>query len=220
MTAQLPGRTPATVFIVDDDASVRDTLSLLLRIEGLAPQAFGDAGSFLETVRRHHPACVILDINLPDESGLQVLRELATFRKPPPVVVMSGLGDIGTVVAAMKFGAVDFIQKPFVASVMIDRVREAVASYRRAREEHIEGLVDFAGRHLLTGRERDVLLQVVQGASNKEAGRTLGISPRTVEVHRARIMAKLGAKNAADLMRIVLSEERRLPSLQPVASTL
>jgi len=198
---------------------VRDTLSLLLRIEGLAPQAFGDAGSFLETVRRHHPACVILDINLPDESGLQVLRELATFRKPPPVVVMSGLGDIGTVVAAMKFGAVDFIQKPFVASVMIDRVREAVASYRRAKEEHIEGLVDFAGRHLLTGRERDVLLQVARGASNKEAGRTLGISPRTVEVHRARIMAKLGAKNAADLMRIVLSEERR-PSLQPVASTV
>ena len=198
---------------------MRDTLSLLLRIEGLAPQAFGDAGSFLETVRRHHPACVILDINLPDESGLQVLRELATFRKPPPVVVMSGLGDIGTVVAAMKFGAVDFIQKPFVASVMIDRVREAVASYRRAKEEHIEGLVDFAGRHLLTGRERDVLLQVARGASNKEAGRTLGISPRTVEVHRARIMAKLGAKNAADLMRIVLSEERR-PSLQPVASTV
>lgn len=196
----------AAVFIVDDDPSVRDALSLLLRIEGFAPRAFGDAGSFLEAFRLRQPACVILDVNLPDESGLQVLREMASER-PPPVVVMSGHGDIATVVAAMKFGATDFVQKPFAASAMADRVREAVTAYRRSREEHIEGLADFAGRHRLTGRERDVLQQVAQGASNKEAGRRLGISPRTVEVHRARIMDKLGAKNAADLMRIVMSEE-------------
>lgn len=198
----------AAVFIVDDDPSVRDALSLLLRIEGFAPRAFGDAGSFLEALGTRHPACVVLDVNLPDESGLRVLRELAAERAPPPVVVMSGQGDIATVVAAMKFGAVDFLQKPFAASAMADRVRAAVAAYRRTREEHIEGLADFAGRHRLTGRERDVLQQVAQGASNKEAGRRLGISPRTVEVHRARIMDKLGAKNAADLMRIVLSEEK------------
>lgn len=205
MAAQLQADA-STVFIVDDDPSVRDALSLLLRIEGFAPRAFGDAGSFLEAFRQRQPACVILDVNLPDESGLQVLRELAVER-PPPVVVMSGHGDIATVVAAMKFGASDFLQKPFAASAMADRVREAVAAYRRSREEHIEGLADFAGRHRLTGRERDVLQQVAQGASNKEAGRRLGISPRTVEVHRARIMDKLGAKNAADLMRIVMSEE-------------
>ncbi len=198
----------ATVFIVDDDPSVRDALSLLLRIEGFSPRAFGDAGSFLEALGTRQPACVVLDVNLPDESGLRVLRELSAERAPPPVVVMSGQGDIATVVAAMKFGAVDFLQKPFAASAMADRVRAAVAAYRRTREEHIEGLADFAGRHRLTGRERDVLQQVAQGASNKEAGRRLGISPRTVEVHRARIMDKLGAKNAADLMRIVLSEEK------------
>lgn len=212
MAAQLQADA-AAVFIVDDDPSVRDALSLLLRIEGFAPRAFGDAGSFLEAFRQRQPACVILDVNLPDESGLRVLRELAVER-PPPVVVMSGQGDIATVVAAMKFGATDFLQKPFAASAMADRVREAVAAYRRNREEHIAGLADFAGRHRLTGRERDVLQQVAQGASNKEAGRRLGISPRTVEVHRARIMDKLGAKNAADLMRIVMSEEA---SKRPVA---
>lgn len=218
MAAQLQADA-APVFIVDDDPSVRDALSLLLRIEGFAPCAFGDAGSFLEAFRQRQPACVILDVNLPDESGLQVLREMANER-PPPVVVMSGHGDVATVVAAMKFGAADFLQKPFAASAMADRVREAVAAYRRNREEHIEGLADFAGRHRLTGRERDVLQQVAQGASNKEAGRRLGISPRTVEVHRARIMDKLGAKNAADLMRIVMSEEtsRRSSALLSAAS--
>lgn len=219
MAAQLPADA-AAVFIVDDDPSVRDALSLLLRIEGFAPRAFGDAGSFLEVFRQRQPACVILDVNLPDESGLHVLRELAAERSPPPVVVMSGHGDIATVVAAMKFGATDFLQKPFAASAMADRVREAVTAYRRSKDEHIEGLADFAGRHRLTGRERDVLQQVAQGASNKEAGRRLGISPRTVEVHRARIMDKLGAKNAADLMRIVMSEEtgRRPAPLLSAAS--
>ena len=93
------------VFIVDDDSSVRDALSLLLRIEGFSPFVFGDAGSFLDAFRRRQPVCIILDINLPGESGLEVLRELAVERPPPPVVVMSGQGDIATVVSAMKFGA-------------------------------------------------------------------------------------------------------------------
>ncbi len=219
MAAHLDFDASAVVFIVDDDESVRDALSLLLRIEGYLPRAFGDAGAFLDAVRQQQPCCIILDLNLPDEPGLRVLRQLAAIRTPsPPVVVISGHGDIATAVAAMKFGAVDFLEKPFAANAMIARVRDAVAVYRRAREVHIEGLTDFAGRHLLTCRERDVLLQVARGASNKEAGRRLGISPRTVEVHRARIMDKLGARNTADLMRIVLSEDTtRRPALLPAA---
>lgn len=198
----------AAVFIVDDDPSVCDALSLVFQIEGYAARAFGDAGSFLDAFRQQRPACVILDINLRGESGLRVLREIALEpRPPPPVLAISGQGDVATVVAAIKCGAIDFLQKPFAVNVMADRVREAVALDLRSREKHIEGLAHFAGRHRLTGRECDVLRQVTQGASNKEAGRQLGISPRTVEVHRARIMDKLGAKNAADLMRIVLSEE-------------
>jgi FixJ family two-component response regulator len=206
-----------SVCIVDDDIAVCDALTLLLRIEGFGPSAFTDGPSFLQALDRLRPVCVILDLHLPGLSGLGVLQRLSAMRFASPVIVMSGQSDIATVVEAMKFGAVDFLEKPFAASAMLDRVREAVVIHRKATAGKIEGLANFPGRHLLTGRERDVLVQVAHGASNKEAGRQLGISPRTVEVHRARIMEKLGAKNAADLIRIVLSERPAAPSLAPAA---
>lgn len=201
----------AHVFIVDDDKSVSDALTLLLRLEGFATQSFSDGLAFLESARMKSPACVILDLQLPGYSGLDVLRDLAEMRFTSPVIVISGHSDVPTAVTAMKRGALDFMEKPFAASVMADRVREAVLAYRRSADGPVAGLGDFSGRHLLTSREREVLGQVASGASNKEAGRRLGISPRTIEVHRARIMTKLGAKNAADLMRIVLSKEGRQP---------
>lgn len=206
----------APVAIIDDDASVRDALALLLKIEGFASETFGDGDSFLETLRNATPSCVILDLHLPGSSGLSVLRQLADARFTPPVFVMSGQSDIAMAVEAMKLGAQDFLEKPFSASVMIERVREAIAVYRRTTAGHIDGLGDFVGRDLLTRRERDVLAKVANGASNKEAGRQLGISPRTIEVHRARIMDKLGARNAADLMRIVLSDAPVRPSARAV----
>lgn len=193
------------VAIVDDDASVRDALSLLLKIEGFSARTFGDGDSFLEALPTLTSACVILDLHLPGSSGLTILKQLSDLRFAPPVFVISGQSDIAMAVEAMKLGALDFFEKPFAASVMIERVREAVAAYQRSTAGQIDGLADFPGRDLLTRRERDVLALVAQGASNKEAGRELGISPRTIEVHRARIMDKLGAKNAADLMRVVLS---------------
>ncbi|MBI3701769.1 MAG: response regulator transcription factor [Afipia sp.] len=196
----------APVIIVDDDPSVRDALTLLLKIEGFASQAFGDGGSFLEALHLKKPACVILDLQLPGTPGLEVMKRLAAMRFQAPIFAVSGHSDVPMAVEAMKLGALDFLEKPFSASVMIERVREAVAAYRRSLAGHIDGLSDFPGRHLLTRRECDVLAQVARGASNKEAGRRLGISPRTIEVHRARIMDKLGARNAADLMRIVLSD--------------
>jgi FixJ family two-component response regulator len=201
----LPFPEDALIFIVDDDKAVGDALTLLLRIEGFKTRNFADGGSFLEAVRLDKPACVILDLQLPGQSGLAVLKDLSDMKFGTPVIVMSGQSDIITAVTAMKNGALDFLEKPFPAVAMLDRVREAVAAYRKATSGTIHGLADFPGRHLLTGREREVLGQVAAGASNKEAGRRLGISPRTVEVHRARIMDKLGARNAADLMRIVLS---------------
>ncbi|MCB1411981.1 MAG: response regulator transcription factor [Xanthobacteraceae bacterium] len=210
MNIQLPPPPPALpVAIVDDDASVREALSLLLRVEGYAPSAFADGPAFLQSLNAQSPACVILDLQLPGMDGLSVLKLLADQRFAAPVIVMSGQSDIARAVEAMKLGAADFIEKPFPATMMIERVREAVNAYRKSRSAEIEGLADFPGRHLLTGRERDVLAEVAHGASNKEAGRRLGISPRTVEVHRARIMDKLGARNAADLMRIVLSPPAR-----------
>lgn len=196
----------APVAIVDDDPSVRDALSLLLRIEGFASETFGDGDSFLEALRNGTPSCVILDLHLPGSSGLTILKQLADARFAPPVFVMSGQSDIAIAVEAMKLGARDFLEKPFSANAMIDCVREGIEAYCRSAAGDIDGLADFPGRDLLTRRERDVLAQVAHGASNKEAGRRLGISPRTIEVHRARIMDKLGARNAADLMRIVLSD--------------
>jgi len=201
----------AQVFIVDDDKSVSDALTLLFRLEGFATQGFSEGVSFLEAVRRESPACVILDLQLPGYSGLDILKDLMALHFAAPVIVMSGHSDVPTAVAAMRQGAFDFLEKPFAANVMAERVREAVIAYRRAVDEPIPGLGNFSGRHLLTSREREVLGLVASGASNKEAGRRLGISPRTIEVHRARIMTKLGARNAADLMRIVLSKEAYPP---------
>lgn len=200
------------IFIVDDDASVRDALTLLLNIEGFVSQAFGEGEAFLEALRVTKPVCVILDLQLPGLPGLEIMKQLSEMRFQAPIFVISGHSDVPMAVEAMKLGALDFLQKPFAASAMIERVRNAVATYRRSVAGHIDGLADFPGRHLLTKRERDVLAQVARGASNKEAGRRLGISPRTIEVHRARIMDKLGARNAADLMRIVLSETPLRPS--------
>jgi FixJ family two-component response regulator len=194
------------VVIVDDDISVRDALSLLFRVDGFATQTFSDGETFLDALPGIRPGCVILDLQLPGSSGLAVLRQLSERRFAPPVFVISGRSDVPTAVEVMKLGARDFLEKPFSASVMIDRVRDAAAAHRRASAGRIEGLADFPGRDRLTCRECDVLSQVAHGASNKEAGRRLGISPRTVEVHRASIMDKLGARNAADLIRIVLSE--------------
>ena len=195
----------APVVVVDDDPSVCDALLLLLRIDGFEAASFGDGESFFESLTSSTPSCVILDLQLPGRSGLAVLKQLSDMHFAPPVFVISGQSDIPMAVEAMKLGAIDFLEKPFSAAAIIDRVREAVRTYCGSIAGRIEGLADFPGMLLLTRRERDVLALVTNGASNKKAGRRLGISPRTVEVHRARIMDKLGARNAADLMRIVLS---------------
>lgn len=199
------------VVVVDDDPSVGNALSLLLRIEELPCRVFGDGESFLETLDSAMPDCIILDLRMPGLSGLEILRRIRARDKYVPVFIMSGHADISIAVEAMKAGACDFLQKPFAAREMIERIRAAVAS-RAGGRGRVEGIPQFAGEGRLTARERDVLSQIARGASNKEAGRRLGISPRTIEVHRARIMAKLGARNAADLMRIVLSNEGSRPT--------
>lgn len=199
------------VFIVDDDALVLNALTLVLSREGYRVTGFGEGASFLIAAKSRTPTCIILDVQMPGQSGLDILRELNAQHYPAPIFIISGVGDIPMAVEAIKNGALDFIEKPFDASTVVTRVRDAVEAWARRAQRGGGGDVlskAFPGHDLLTSRERDVLGQIAAGSSNKQAGRELGISPRTIEVHRARIMEKLGAKNAADLVRIVLSESR------------
>jgi FixJ family two-component response regulator len=193
------------IYIVDDDPGIRDALSLIFRNETFDVTSFSNGASFINAARRHAPACIILDVHMPDRSGLDILKELNAQNYATPIFIISGHGDIPMAVEAVKNGAFDFIEKPFDADTVVGRVREAITAV-----QHHKPSTDFSfpGAELLTPRERDVLTRIAGGASNKEAGRELGISPRTIEVHRARIMEKVGAKNAADLVRIVLSANR------------
>jgi len=203
------GQIPAPngeIFIADDDAAVRDALSLVFSLEGFHVSGFEDGNSFLAAARARTPACVIIDVQMPGRSGLEVLKELNAEHYSAPIFMISGRGDIQMAVEAIKSGALDFIEKPLDADMVVTRVRDAIAASASRQSAASEALsTKYPGYDLLTPREREVLSQIASGASNKEAGRELGISPRTIEVHRARIMEKLGAKNAADLVRIVLS---------------
>lgn len=207
--ASLPGDQDAEIFVVDDDPAVRDALRLVFELEGFRVSVFPDGGAFLAAVRTRQPGCVVLDVHMPGRSGLDVLNELGPSF-PGIVFMISGQGDIPMAVEAVKLGAHDFIEKPFDADTVVGRVREAIEAKRSSGSRQGEGaLAPFAGEEQLTPREREVLERIALGASNKEAGRQLGISPRTIEVHRARIMEKLGARNTADLVRIVYSDVRR-----------
>lgn len=192
-----------TIYVVDDDPAVRDALSVVFEMEGFTVRSFADGDAFIEAVKSQVPASVILDVHMPGRSGIDVLKTLSADHYDAPVFIISGQGDIPMAVEAIRSGAFDFIEKPFNADTVVERVREGIAAMA-TRNAAAEAHSGFQGAELLTQREREVLGRITAGASNKEAGRELGISPRTVEVHRARIMEKLGARNAADLVRIVL----------------
>ena len=196
------------IYIVDDDPSVRDALSVVFTLEGYRVTGFADSASFLEAARTVAPACVLLDVHMPGLSGLDALKRLNAQHYAAPILVISGQGDIPMAVDAIRHGALDFVEKPFDAGTVVARVNEAIAAWLVRNARGANGLPFFQGHDALTPREGEVLGRIASGASNKEAGRMLGISPRTIEVHRARIMEKLGAKNAADLVRIVLGNGR------------
>lgn len=201
------------IFVVDDDPAVRDTLSMVLSAAGYQVICFADGAALLAVARSRTPAAILLDVHIPGKSGLDILRELHGEDYPAPIFMISGHGDISMAVSAIKNGALDFIEKPFRGSELVSRLDEAIGAYAR-RQAQFAGsniaTMHFPGREPLTRREREVLEQFTAGASNKEAGRTLGISPRTIEDHRANIMKKLGAKNAADLVRIVMTAQQRV----------
>jgi FixJ family two-component response regulator len=199
------------IFVVDDDPAIRETLSLVLSTGGYQVVCFADGAALLAVARSRTPSCILLDVHIPGKSGLDILKELQGEDYPAPIFMISGQGDIAMAVNAIKSGALDFIEKPFRGSEIVARLDKAIEAYARRQAENSASNVaslHFPGREPLTRREREVLEQFASGATNKEAGRQLGVSPRTIEDHRANIMKKLGARNAADLIRIVMTASR------------
>jgi FixJ family two-component response regulator len=193
-----------TIFIVDDDAAVRDALKLLLRSVGQAVETFGSAQEFLDAYAEDRPGCLVLDIRMPGMSGLELQQKLNERHSIIPIIFITGHGDVPMAVEAMQAGAVDFIQKPFRDQDLIDRINQALekdSSNRAALGERN----DIRRRlETLTPREREVLDLVVHGKANKVIAGDLKLSQRTVEIHRARVMEKMQASSLAHLVRMVL----------------
>lgn len=197
------------VFIVDDDPTVHDSLSTAFRRDGFRVTSFIDGNSFLATASQLAGSCIMLDVIMPGVSGLDVLRYLNARQYPNAIFMLSVKRDVPVVVEAIKNGALDYIVKPFEPDDVVMRVRDAVAAWLQDRDRAEARFSQrFPGLDLLTPRERVVLAEIASGVSNKQVGRNLGISRRTVEVHRARIMEKIGAKNAVDLMRVILRNDK------------
>jgi FixJ family two-component response regulator len=201
--------TTAIVFIVDDDASVREALGRLIRSAGLRVEAFATAEAFLNRARRDAPGCLVLDVQLPDLSGLDLQRRMVDANNEMPIVFITGHGDIPTTVRAMKAGAIEFLTKPLVEGDVLESIRQAIARDRVVRDHNAETAYLRARRASLTPREEEIMEWVVSGLLNKQIAGELGISEETVKVHRGHVMRKMGVDSLADLVR--MSERLGMP---------
>ena len=189
------------VFIVDDDERVREALSELLASHDMSAVAFGSAGEYVNADKPDIPACLILDVELPDINGLDLQRQIAEGNHPP-IVFITGHGDIPSSVRAIKHGAVDFLTKPFSDSDLMAAIHAAIAQDRETRSQRTELSLLRQRYRELTPREREVLPLVVSGLLNKQAAAELAISEVTLEIHRRNVMQKMAAASLADLVRI------------------
>lgn len=187
-----------TVFIVDDDAAVRDALALLLSLRGYPTAVFACAEDFLRALAPHWRGVVIADIRMPGMSGLEMQAALAEHPSRLPVVIVTAHGDLAAARQAFRYNAVDFIEKPFQHDQLLEAIERAMGGL----PQEPAALGSRPAAQALSAREREVLALVVDGVDNRSIGERLGISPRTVEVHKSRVMSKLGARNLAELIRI------------------
>jgi FixJ family two-component response regulator len=200
----------AVVFVVDDDSSVREAIGSLIRLAGLRVETFETAQEFLRSKRLDVPGCMVLDVELPGLSGLDLQRELVAHGIKLPIIFITGYGDIPMSVRAMKAGALEFLTKPFRDQDLLDAIQQALERDRAARH-HSREIAELRERFdALTSREREVMNLVVAGWLNKQIGFELGISEITVKIHRGRVMNKMGAQSLAELVR--MTERLELPT--------
>jgi FixJ family two-component response regulator len=200
-----------TVFIIDDDPLIRSMIELLIRASGRALASFAAAADFLSAHVPQGAGCLICDICMPGMTGLELQAELNRAGSTLPVIFISARSDIPTAVTAMQRGAFDFLVKPFSNEELLERVEAALGRNQQLRHERQELEQIRARRESLTPRERDILNRMAKGLSNKVMSHELSLSVRTVELHRARVMDKMGARSIAELVRMVLAMERDGP---------
>jgi FixJ family two-component response regulator len=202
------------VYVVDDDPAMREALGSLIETVSLEVDSFASANAFLEQYSPGRPSCLVLDVRLPGLGGLDLQEMLAARNDPMPVLLITGHGDVAMAVRAIKMGAVDFIQKPFNDQVLLDKIQKSVDLHRRRMERHaISADIDERIKRL-SAREADVMERVVVGKSNRTIAAELGLSPKTIEVHRAHVMEKMKATSLAELVRLHIATAAR-PEKRP-----
>ena len=203
---ETPAKTPqATVFVVDDDQAMRSSLKWLIESVGLKVESYGSADEFLHGYYPGRAGCLLLDVRMPGMSGLELQEYLINHEIQIPVVIITGHGDVPMAVRSMKSGAVDFIEKPFNDEMLLDAIRNALSLDDRRRELRSEQAEIAARLAQLTPREHEVMEMVTDGRSNKEIANVLGVSAKTVEAHRARVMEKMQAGSLAELVRMAIN---------------
>jgi two-component system response regulator FixJ len=217
-TAGPPAANPLeTVCIVDDDEAILDSLSLLLQGAGYDTATYGTAGALLAATPLPVRSCGLIDVRLPDMTGLELLDHLRGAGMALPVVIMTAYADVPLAVQAMKAGAIDFIEKPYACEVVLQSVGQALQQADQLADAAHSAAAVMSRFELLTPRERDVMALLVSGLQNKQIAHRLAISPRTVEIHRSRVMEKMAAASLSHLVRMTLSS--RLPLDPPVPGT-